>query len=397
MTEATNPRDLEPDWDVPARHWSERLWEPPTEPHFEPAFRRALAAELEERADADVEPLLSAIEQSGSVITAHHVCPTNGPTFGAMDYLATIGRKGPVLVLAWSGVPMSNAASSGALCFGAASYESLLRPSSAELQLQLKASKSRAVDGVTERRLVLIPPELRDALVYECALPARLSEVLSSATPRLRQVVRSPSATETYAGWALAVNESLARSVWARSDLWYVDLNRVARRYLLDVLADPRHVMNDWLQSDAPGLRRWPWFYACSEHKGRPRITPLSSKPERLLERLHSGELCPGLMPVFCALRSLSRIRLLGGVRQVAYLEEMASTLRENGLVARDAGVPGALLTGRLTRADGTPLYPFDVAVGAVGRDELPNERTTMGALWRPLLASFKANLPAAH
>src|SRR5262249_45130657 len=143
-------RQLDAHWSTPIARYSAHLWEPFPDPGFEPAFRRALVAEVGDGA------LVAAVERTGAVLTPHHVCPTNGPTFGAIDWIACRAAPGPVLVLAWSGVPMSNTAWSGALCFQESAYEALLRTGTPELQRQRTAAKDRERDGVTERRVVLV-------------------------------------------------------------------------------------------------------------------------------------------------------------------------------------------------------------------------------------------------
>ena len=110
-----------------------------------------------------------------------------------------------------------------------------------------------------------------------------------------------------------------------------------------------------------------------------------------MIEALASGELCPGLVPVFGALRLLSRMRILGGFRQVCYLESIASAWLDAGVVAQDDGVPGALLTGRLTTETNEAVYPLDLALGAAEHGEVPGPDTPMGAWWEPLLPRVKA------
>jgi hypothetical protein len=389
---AKTPLQIEADWDVPAREWSERMWSPPERPHFEGAFARALADELRTRVGDAADALVHEVERIGSVITAHHVCPTNGPTFGAMDFIASLGQHGPIFVLAWSGVPMSNAAASGALCFDAAHLEDLLQDGSAELRRQLEAARARARDGVSEKRVTLIPPALRDALVYECAMPARVEQVLEGATPSLAALLPRPGASESYAAWALRTNEAISRTAFGRDNLWYVDLNRVAKRYLLAVLTDPQHLMSRLVQHAQagalhPSLARQPWFYARGGSADRAKVIPIIGTVPDLAERLRSDEICPGLVPVFAALRLLSRIRLLGGVRQLEYLEEIVQGVIEARLIGVDTGISGALLTGRLMTPDQRPLYPLDLALGAVDRSALPDGDVAMGRLWQPLFS----------
>jgi hypothetical protein len=378
QTQPELARELEAGWTTPVGQWSAALWEPFDSPGFEPAFRRALVTELQGRA-ADPEALVADIERSGAVLTPHHVCPTNGPTFGAIDVVAAAGNPGPMLVLAWSGVPMSNTAASGALCFREAAYDALLRPGTPELARQKQAAKDRERDGVTERRVVLIPPELRDALVYECPLPVRLGDVLGAATPALRALLPDPAPGERYGSWAVRTCERVERALLGREDLWYVDLNRVAARYLVEVLADPDHPVSRLVAApvEVPGLS---WWYTRRPAK-RESVETLPAAVDGLRDKLAAGEVCPGLVPVFGALRLLSRIRLLGGFRQVQYLEEIAGAWLRAGVVDEDRGVPGRLVTGRLR------AHPLDLVLGAADRGLLPGPDAPMSVVWEPILA----------
>lgn len=373
-------RELDAGWSTPIADWSAGLWaDPPSDAGFEAPFRRALVAELAGRiGPASADRLVTDIERTGAVLTPHHVCPTNGPTFGAIDRVACLGQPGPVLVLAWSGVPMSNTAWSGALCFTAADYGDLLRPGP-ELGRQRAAAKDRERDGVTERRIALLPPEQRDVLVHGCPLPARVGEVIAAATPRLRAVLPDPLPGEDYPGWALRVGEGIERTLVGRSDLWYVDLNRVAVRYLTEVLADPAHPVSRLMETPLD-LGNLSWFYARRPGK-RESVETLYGRPDDLRDRLATGQLCPGLVPVFGALRLLSRIRLLGGFRQVTYLEEIARAWLAAGLVDTDRGVPGRPITCRLR------MHPLDVVTGVVDRAELPPADAPMSVVWEPMLA----------
>lgn len=379
------------DWHTPAAEWSRQQWASPAGCSFEPAFRDALIGELAER-HPDAASLVDAVQDVGAVLTSHHVCPTPGPTFGGIDCVATLGQPGPVLVMAWSGVPMSNSASSGSLCFSRTDVETLLDPGP-ERSRQVKAARDRARDGIVEQRISLLPAGLRDALLYECPQPERLHEVWAAASPALGAQLPPPRPDESYAGWALRCGEAVGRAVTGRSDLHYVDLNRVARRYLLAVLQDPDHPMSRLLgcEPESLGLDGATWFYTRRPGK-RERVQSWSHCPDELVEALRSGAVCPGLVPVFGALRTWSTVRLLGGFRQIHYVEDIARGFVRAGLA--EASPPRAsvrdLVTARLHDGE-QPVYPLDVVMGTVGREVLPRPDTPMSALWSPLLARIGA------
>lgn len=392
-------RQFSDGWNHPAARWAAAQWASPEAPALEPPLRRAIAAQLAPVAGEGTEALLDAVEASGAVLTPHHVCPTPGPTFGAIDALSALGQPGPILVLAWSGVPISNSAVSGALCYAAARPEDLLQEGSKPLAQLRRSIRDRSRDGVTEGRLNLVPSRLRDGLLYRCPMPESVEAVLSCASPRLAGLVPLPEAGETYPQWALRTATAVQRRMLGRDDLWYVDLNEVATRYLLEVLAEPDHPICRLVQADPEGplaaVSDLSWFYARRPGK-RQKVTTLRHCPEALAEQLEAGALCPGLVPVFGALRLLSRVHLLGGFRQVCYLEAIADAWLKAGLVSADRGVPGRLMTGRLT-SGGQPIYPLDIALGLSGTEALPTPSTPMSELWRPLLARVASQAPDAR
>ena len=268
-------------WNTPAAEWAGQQFAPPPSPHFEAAFRQALVEELAHRCGPEAaERLVQDVESAGVVLTPHHICPTPGPTFGAIDTLASYGATGPVLVLAWSGVPMSNSACSGALCFARSAFEDLMVPGP-ERSRQQKAAKDRARDGVVEQRISLVPSALRDALLFECPVPDRLAEVRAAAAPGLAALMPEPSPADTYASWAARMAEAIQRHTTGRQDLWYVDLNRVARRYLLKVLPDPGHPVTRLLMEarELPDLEGLSWFYGRRPGK-REKVTTLFEAPD---------------------------------------------------------------------------------------------------------------------
>lgn len=372
-------------WQHEAGDWAAGQWQRLSDAFFEPAFRRALVAELAQRPGLDeaaADRLVAEVESTGVVLTPHHVCPTPGPTFGGIDWLSCLGHDGPLMALAWSGVPMSNSACSGALCFSETEFDALLS-AGPELKRQRQAAKDRARDGVTEQRITLLPAAMRDALLYEAAIPDRLHDIFASAQPRLAALLPDPADHANYATWALEVGQAVQRAALQRDDLWYVDLNRVARRYLLEVLTEPDHPVARFV-AHAPDIPGMSWFYGRRPGK-KQKVATFNDVPDGLLDGLSSGELCPGLVPVFGALRMQSRIRLLGGFRQIGYLETIAAAWRSTVGGSDEVGVHGRLMTGRLTHED-RAVYPLDLALGTVDRAVLPRAHEPMSTLWSPLL-----------
>ncbi len=248
-------------WDTPAARWAAAQWAPPESPRFEPALRRALAAQLAVSAGPGSEALLDSIEANGVVLTPHHVCPTPGPTFGAIDVLSALGHPGPILVLAWSGVPISNSAVSGALCYAVAQPGDLLQEGSAALArhhltaaevvgqlrrlLGIETPWHMTVDG-RDRRLQLTYADA-DRLQFD-RIAAHTFRTRAGDTVRLGDLVsleRRPvvtTITRRDQRYSMQIN-------WE-----YIGTDRMRRRFLKKVL-DGLHLPYGYSAEDVSGER----------------------------------------------------------------------------------------------------------------------------------------------
>ena len=169
---------------------------------------------------------------------------------------------------------------------------------------------------------------------------------------------------------ALRCNEGIARAHTGR-DLIFVDLSQVGARAVCAALAEPDHPLRALTGRDDLGL---PWAL---ERVGT-RTRTLPTLGEGGLEALLDGRLSVGLLPVMALLRCFSRIRLLGGFRQVDYAPALAEAVGGRG--AEDG-----LLTGRLVDEAGRGVYPFDLARGAARLSPPLDAATPLARLWAPL------------
>jgi hypothetical protein len=346
-----------------------RLFAPFPGADLDPFFAAALFEELFLRGDVDAAALTAEVAARGVIATVHHLCPTSGPTFGAIEQLCAQAPPGPILLFAWAGLPMSNSAVSGALCFGAGPIEALVE-AGPQRKAQIDAARDRSRDGEAEGRLRLIPAAWRDALVDGCPMPESVGALLGALTPAARAALATPRPGETYAAWALRTNEGIARAHTGR-DLIFVDLSRVGARAVCAALAEPGHPLRALTGRGDLGL---PW--ALERVGARIRTHPTLGEVD--IEALRAGALSVGLLPVMALLRCFSRIRLLGGFRQVVYAPALAAAVGERG--AEDG-----LLTGRLVDEGGRGVYPFDLARGAARLEPPLDPTTPLARLWAPL------------
>ena len=148
---------------------------PPLEPELIQAFKETW--QQMGWADVLVQQLLQELEQKRVLQTTMHLTPTDGPTFLASHQLATLRQPkiSSYLVGAYSGVPFSNAAWSGAINYGTkTSLEQILHPSNSLFRQAQSAVIDRVRDG-DHPRLSLIPGKWRDGLVDRSAIPDRMN------------------------------------------------------------------------------------------------------------------------------------------------------------------------------------------------------------------------------
>jgi hypothetical protein len=237
--------------------------------------------------------------------------------------------------------------------------------------------------------VTLVGGKQRDALVHRFPLPGTIAQLAEQASGALTPLLAPVEGD--YAQWALGTCERIQRCALGRDDLVYVDLNRVAVRYLAEAAAVPGHPIVAALRGGSTNSgvgANLPWFYRPILRGSRARLQPVYEVPPDALAQVACGGLCPGLVWVFGALRMLSSMTLLGGFRQVTYLERLASDWGRLGV--EDCGRPGQLLTGRLVGADGGGLYPLDLALGTVLRSALPDVGAPMSGLLAPIVARVR-------
>ena len=385
---------MAPWWSASVADYSAALHRPVPGGLIEPALVASLSAELSRVGHPQaLEPLL----QHRVLATAHHVTPTNGPTFLALDAILTASGH-PGVVAAYSGVAFSNSAWSGALSFSV-DPEAVIQPGTATWRGFTAAARNRRQDaGQTEHRLSLIPSRWRDGLVYRHLEPPGLRQRLDDLQPAVRRCLAEPETD--WPTWALRSCEAIQRVVLGRS-IVYLDLNRVVADYLTRILQDAGHPIAQLLlqpQRHAALSDGRPWFYAQRLKKKAEKVellrpdgrwlvgrggTRLALEAGALQEALRAGQLCPGLMICFAVLGILNPLRCLGSFNQLAYQAEFAARFAALGLARPSEDGGPVLLTGRMLGADG-PIYPLDRL--ARQRRIGPLESVPMSQLWTPIV-----------
>ena len=397
--------------------YGQLCWQGPKRP---PPLERELIQAFKETwqqmgwADVLVKQLLEELEQKRVLQTAMHLTPTEGPTFLASHQLATLRQPqtSSYLVGAYSGVPFSNAAWSGAINYGTkTSLEQILHPSNPLFRQAQAAVVDRIRDG-DHPRLSLIPSKWRDGLVDRSAIPDRLNELFSDLLPGVRESSLSSIVPKnSYDNWALSFSEQLTRSVLNNHRIYFFNLNEVIRKYLIIVLKDDSHwltqiFLDPWKIKSLEKELANNWFVAEVEKQGKKKVEQIhlqnrcfesktisiSAEPESIISALNEHRFCPGLTICFWVLAFYNGIRCLGGFEQIEYLAELDSRLNQlefQNLINYSSDQTALLTTGRCIDQN-YEVYPIDVLLG---NSKLPLPEGTLLSWLQPIISRLTPRL----
>jgi hypothetical protein len=400
-------------WNTPLHQFAPGLYDKPPRT-IESPLLTALREEWSELGYEDelIERGLDQLQQVPVLQTAHHVTPTHGPTFLAIDLISLAGLRDDqvYIVAANSGVAFSNSAWSGALSYGSLPLEKLIRRESAWFRRLQKADAERKTHGETQLRISLIPARQRDDLVFGYRTQPGDCDWMDHITSALRTLLPTPDPHQHYSSWAVRCAAQLQRRVLVRDRILVFDVNRVISRYLLKVLtASTPHPCRELLSNnpmsdrimaafDQPVL-----FLQSVQGKKSRKIDPLhrsgsvligrkkgaATVPiDTLVEALSKHQLCPALFILFFVLRYLNGIRCLGSFNQIEYLSDFRrlwEQLSTDWPLDLSQDEDNALTTGRCL-ADGHPLWPLDLALGDRIIDSADWTNRPMGHFWQPIL-----------
>ena len=395
-----------------------QLWwqGPKRPPPLEPELIQAFTETWQQMGWTDVlvKQLLEELDRKRVLQTAMHLTPTEGPTFLASHQLATLKQPQTLsyLVGAYSGVPFSNAAWSGAINYGTkTSLEQILHPSNPLFRQAQAAVVDRIRDG-DHPRLSLIPSKWRDGLVDRSAIPDRLNELFSDLLPGVRESpLRSITPKNYYDNWALSFSEKLTRSVLNNDRIYFFNLNEVIRKYLINVLKDNSHwitqlFLDPWKIKSLEKELANNWFVTEVEKQGKKKVEQIhlqnrcfesktisiSAEPESIISALNENRFCPGITLCFWILAFCNGIRCLGGFEQIEYLAELDSKLNKlefQNLINYSSDQISLLTTGKCVDQD-YEVYPMDVLLG---NSKLPLPEGTLFSWLQPIISRLTPRL----
>jgi len=400
-------------WQMPLKTYAERLYRKNPR-KIEPELLTAFSQEL---ATMGIEPTLiqtaqKQIQKTPVLQTSHHITPTHGPTFLALDLISLSGLEPSQLYLigANSGVAFSNSAWSGALSYGSLPLAHLCQPESAAYRQALKADRERLAHGDTDHRLSLIPSRQRDQLLFGTRLSEYQIDLSHQFSDGLQNLLPQMTANQPFSHWAALTAAQIQNRVFSDRQCLIFDLNRVISRYLVNILTNqPDHPCGILLSNakksleirstfDDPAM-----FLGSYQGKKSTKVDPLfwkgqgleSSKTgyrevsrQDLIRQLEDETLCPGLFLLFFILRFLNGIRCLGSFSQIKYLERFRQgwqTVQVDWDLDLEPDVRDSLTTGRLFQ-NGCAVWPLDLALNQQPLFVEGFSDLEMGVFWKPIV-----------
>jgi len=336
--------------------------------------------------------LTAQLGQLPVVQTSHHITPTHGPTFTSIDLISLSGL-GPgriYPIFAFSGVPFSNSAWSGALSYGALELTDLFLPQSKGLSKAKAAAKERQAHGEADHRISLIPAKSRDQLVYGSLVPENLPEILAELQPKVQALLAEPRPQELYSHWAARTSAKLQSRLFGQQVV-VLDLNRLVGLFLRGRLRAHDPLFLALFGGTGPSLELN--FLVGKEGK---KSNKVELKPwvggldpmgiSGLIEALETQALSPGVWLCFFVLRFYLGLHCLGSFNQLEYLEDYRLGLQGSPLAPALDLSPGppSLTTGRLVW-QGAHLWPLDRVCAGQSLDCREFAGLPMSRFWSPI------------
>ena len=380
-------------WSEPLGRYAPRLFDQAPKA-LAPDF---LALLEEETLDTGYDPAL-ARELSAQLVglpvvqTSHHITPTHGPTFTSIDLISLTGL-GPgriYPIFAFSGVPFSNSAWSGALSYGALALTDLFLPQAKGLAKARAAAKERQAHGEEDQRISLIPAKSRDQLVYGSLVPENLAEQLAELRPEVQALLAQPRPQELYSHWAARTSAKLQSRLFG-ARVVVLDLNRLVSLFLRGRLRAQDPLFLELFSGSWRSLELN--FLVAKEGKksNKVELKPWAGELDRLgtaglIEALETQGLSPGVWLCFFVLRFYLGLHCLGSFNQLEYLENYRLGLQDSpwaGALDLAPGPPG-LTTGRLVW-QGAHLWPLDRVCAGHPLDCRDFAGLPMSEFWSPI------------
>ena len=305
--------------------------------------------------------------------TAHHVTPTNGPTFLGIDMLSLWKKPKDLyyLVAANSGVSFSNTAWSGALSFGEIPLEMILKKESASYQQSIKAMlESQKQSGSDEKKLNLILSKYRDALLYNKQIETIINQNYQAFQYFYHDLPQLAD-YQYYVDWSIQVCMQIQQTLFDDQRIIYFDANTLVVLYLITVLQQTAHpIISLMFEIEDKKQQLPPLFVQDKIKKSYYKTETVDLRDIRenyskndLIVALEEKKLAPSSFLLYFVFNGLQNICCLGSFLQYQYIQsyiqiwddyfpEMQIQQRKSGLYR---------YSYYRAKSDGKAIYPFDL------------------------------------
>ncbi len=400
-------------WQTPLKNYAERLYHKnprELEPELIAAFDHEFASMGYE--PPLIQAALKQLQETPVLQTSHHITPTHGPTFLAIDLICLSGLQPSQLYLigANSGVAFSNSAWSGALSYGSLSLEQLFSSDSSAYRRALKAERDRLAHGDPDCRISLIPSRQRDQLLFGNDLTPYQTDLYQQFSSGLQNLLPPMETAQPFSQWSALAAAQTQNQIFSNRKCVIFDINRVISRYLVNILSNrPDHPCAVLLSNEKKSLEilsafeTSPMFLGSYQSKKSNKVNPLfwrgqgleslktgyeKISRQDLIQQLEDQILCPGLFLLFFILRFLNGIRCLGSFSQIKYLERFRQsweTKQTDWDLDLEPDFVNSLTTGRLYQ-DGCATWPLDLALNQQPLTVENFSDVEMGVFWKPIV-----------
>jgi hypothetical protein len=400
-------------WNMPITEYAGQLWQKnAAAPPMETELRNAFETEFSRTGytEKEAKDLSAALEKTCVMQTATHLTASEGPTFLALHHLALLGMPPDetYFVGAFSGVPFANPAWSGCLNFSNRFELESLIDTQAPGYADLKRADNDRVRDSSERRISLIPGNMRDVRVFQSRIPEKMESLMPHFTEQIRDISLSAKSGDDFTKWASRFCTNQLSKIFPDKSIIYFDLNEVIRNYLIEVISDSSHPIFQLMFDQKTRESVFSVFPAETtlftvdvHHKNKLRQEPvvingnylnsqnyeLKLTQENVIKEIKNGTLCPGLFLTFTALSFINGMICFGSFEQVEYLAEFKSNWLKIGLLDNEivhSANTSAFTSGRCVDENSEGVHPLDLLLGL---EWSFSENQTVGQLMKPLLS----------
>ena len=312
------------------------------EKKWDKVFLTAFANELKECGyQQECNAILEQFQRNCVLQTAHHITPTNGPTFSAIDLLCLLGLEEKFyLVGAFSGVAFSNTAFSGSLCYCDLPLKEVIQKNSSIYRTLQKESTNRKRDiqpqnlPKYEQKIRLVSSSYKDDLIYGSDFKKYRLEIWDGFTEKALLFFPSPGKRESVLNWNLRCCVNLQREVFQKKEIIYFDICRLVKNYLLVKLAEKNSPLLEALLMLQQKIPHIPFFYTCRRGKKSWKVQPINSRDfmadgeENFFLQFLQKDYCPSSFLVFLVIAFFLGVRVLGSFQQIIYLPQYEQLIK---------------------------------------------------------------------